>query len=309
MTFPDGTKQGQSLIYNITVPVSDGRRTGNLMFDFATLIATAYRNKMRAVWMPSKQHTDVTEIFNINVSLADTVTEALGTDRVFEITERGATIYNPAVANIHVQDQVQRNVLLRGYFQCWKYFVGYEDKIRQRFTFKESILTKAIDFYLLHVSKESTKINRNGAIKINIANATLIGVHVRRGDLTTPKRSRFGYTVADKEYFRRAVRLFTALEENPHFIVCSDDITWCKNNLFDLHPNMTFSEVGDAAVDLAILASCQHTIMSTGTFGWWAAWLADGITVYYENWPRHGSVLFHRTHHNDFFLPRWIPMI
>jgi hypothetical protein len=41
------------------------------------------------------------------------------------------------------------------------------------------------------------------------------------------------------------------------------------------------------AIDMAILASCEHLIISTGTFGWWAAYLgpdsrSQGTVVYYD---------------------------
>ena len=53
--------------------------------------------------------------------------------------------------------------------------------------------------------------------------------------------------------------------------------------------NITFSVQHSAGQDLALLASCDHTVMATGTFSWWAAWLANGTTVYYANFPRRGS--------------------
>jgi len=61
-----------------------------------------------------------------------------------------------------------------------------------------------------------------------------------------------------------------------------------------------------AGEDLALLASCDHTVITTGTFGWWAAWLANGITVYYANHPRHGSQLSSMIHHDDYYPPQWI---
>ena len=42
------------------------------------------------------------------------------------------------------------------------------------------------------------------------------------------------------------------------------------------HPLATADDIGD---DLALLAACNHTILSYGTFGQWAALLAGGRTV------------------------------
>jgi len=72
--------------------------------------------------------------------------------------------------------------------------------------------------------------------------------------------------------------------------------------------NVTFLETLSAGKDMAILSSCQHVIMSTGSYGWWAAWLAGGTTIYYSDWPRKGSELDGITNHEDLFLPNWIGM-
>ena len=42
------------------------------------------------------------------------------------------------------------------------------------------------------------------------------------------------------------------------------------------HPLAAADDIGD---DLALLAACNHTILSYGTFGQWAALLAGGRTV------------------------------
>ena len=45
------------------------------------------------------------------------------------------------------------------------------------------------------------------------------------------------------------------------------------------HPLAAADDIGD---DLALLAACNHTIMSYGTFGQWAALLAGGRVVISE---------------------------
>jgi len=72
--------------------------------------------------------------------------------------------------------------------------------------------------------------------------------------------------------------------------------------------NVTFSVKHNTSHDLALLANCDHSIMTTGTFSWWAAWLANGITVYYTDFPRPGSILSTRMRSKDFFRPDWIGM-
>jgi len=68
------------------------------------------------------------------------------------------------------------------------------------------------------------------------------------------------------------------------------------------------NETNLAAADLAILSRCDGVIMTTGTFGWWGAWLANKTTIYYSNWPSPGSPLAEKFDRKDFFPPEWIPM-
>lgn len=59
---------------------------------------------------------------------------------------------------------------------------------------------------------------------------------------------------------------------------------------------------------MATLVRCNHTIMSTGTFSWWTAYLTNGTTIYYSDWPRHNSVMEKMMNKNDYFLNSWVPM-
>jgi len=69
-----------------------------------------------------------------------------------------------------------------------------------------------------------------------------------------------------------------------------------------------FSEGHSAGVDLAILSSCDAVVVSTGSFGWWAAWLADKTTVYYDDWPRRGSNMYKLFNASQYWPRKWIPM-
>jgi galactoside 2-L-fucosyltransferase 1/2 len=72
---------------------------------------------------------------------------------------------------------------------------------------------------------------------------------------------------------------------NCRFIIASDDKDYVKKNLGNnsdvfITPSTFFS-----GHDLAALALCEHTIITAGTYGWWAAWLAGGDAVHDLNYP------------------------
>ncbi len=97
-----------------------------------------------------------------------------------------------------------------------------------------------------------------------------VGVSVRRGDyLRLPHRHPF----VGKRYLRKAIERFPDAET---FIVCSDDIPWCKH-FFTGHrfPGRRFVFVEGRSVleQLYVHAFCKHNIISNSTFSWWGAWL------------------------------------
>jgi len=149
------------------------------------------------------------------------------------------------------------------------------------------------------------------------------------------------YTVADFEYFRRAVHFMT--QNFPHrllvFVVCTDDMMWSKltfpeavsreidhvtvgihddrsHNDSDVTNETTaanstravvvFSEDHGSEEDLAILSSCNHTIMTVGTYGWWGGYLAGGLTTYYRKFPPKTSELYEYFSRKDHFPPQWV---
>jgi len=103
-----------------------------------------------------------------------------------------------------------------------------------------------------------------------------------------------------------------ALHTSVIFVIVSDDAKWCYTQ-----PYLNFSNVyihdenTTPAVDLALLAECDHIILSRGTFGWWGAYLGPD--------SRNGSVLYHDAEFNmlhpinkghvnfvDFYPTNWI---
>jgi len=73
--------------------------------------------------------------------------------------------------------------------------------------------------------------------------------------------------------------------------------------------DVVHSENHDPGFDLALMSlCCDGVIMSTGSYGWWGAWLANKTTVYYSNWPRTYSYVSSIMKREDYFPPDWIPI-
>jgi hypothetical protein len=136
--------------------------------------------------------------------------------------------------NYHDIPYFPDGVQLFGFFQSRKYFEHCQDEVRAAFDLKY------VDGYEDYVS-----------------------IHVRRGDYVQHAGS---FPPINRDYIDKAM----AYLEGKRFLVFSDDITWCKENIFG---DVEFSEGRNEYQDLCLMASCGHHIIANSSFSWWAAQL------------------------------------
>lgn len=116
----------------------------------------------------------------------------------------------------------------------------------------------------------------------HLPNVTFVGVHVRRGDYKKGWLEAFEGVPVNMEYFQKAFQYFRKKYNNVIFIAVSDDRTWCSEKLSKELTVHVPEEAPSAAHDLAILANCNHTVITYGTFGFWGAYLAGGEVLYFD---------------------------
>ncbi|XP_013418106.1 galactoside 2-alpha-L-fucosyltransferase 2-like [Lingula anatina] len=265
-------------------------RTGNRMFQFASMYGIAKRNNMTPVLL---ENAEVRGVFQIPDYIPRSLPPGV---KLVKFHEKKYAFYDNRTETLYKNGQ---SVQLLYYMQSWKYFHNVEDDLRQHFRFRKEVeFRKQIDAFLgtslLELGINSTK-----------QRVTYIGINARYGKdmLRAYKR---GYNVAPSSYYTKAMRYFENNYKNILFIVVSDDMSWCRKNI--QHPRIRYNPFKDPMLGLALLGSCNHTIMSVGTFSWWGAWLAGGDVVYYKDWPKPGTLLWWRTNHEDYFPPKWIGM-
>ncbi|ESO85105.1 hypothetical protein LOTGIDRAFT_150955 [Lottia gigantea] len=253
----------------------DSGRLGNELFRLASLIGIA--DKHRYMPVVDRHIASITSIFNSSIR----VIKKLNNSRRF--SEKAAGKYDTRIHNI----STHYNWTLNGYFQSWKYFVNVTQTLRKEFQF------------LPHIIKEAKQL-------LPPRYKPLIGVHVRRGDMNSLRQIKRGYNVADIGYLNRSMGYFRHTLGSVSFIVVSDDINWCKKYL--QMPDVKIVR-GSHVVDLAVLSLCDHNIVTTGTFGWWGAWLAGGKTVYFKNFPKNDTWLDKQYEKSDYYPPHWVGML
>lgn len=109
-----------------------------------------------------------------------------------------------------------------------------------------------------------------GRLPEAFAEGAPVGVSVRRGDyLRLPRRHPF----VGRDFLRRAVEAFP---EGAAYLVCSDDIPWCKAFFArQRFPGRRFHFVEGMSPLWQLWAQslCAHNIISNSSFSWWGAWL------------------------------------
>ena len=66
--------------------------------------------------------------------------------------------------------------------------------------------------------------------------------------------------------------MFDSLKnDTDYFLVFSDDIEWCKNNITG--DNIVYIDSEIDYIDLYLMARCDNNIIANSSFSWWGAWL------------------------------------
>jgi hypothetical protein len=150
---------------------------------------------------------------------------------------------------------------LCGFWEDVSYFADIGHTVRHRFRPRDNSIVTAAQELIQRARRTE---------------GPVVGVHLRRGDRGPGGRAFSPLSSLPASYYRQAARRFPA-ESN--FLVFSDtpeDISWCRHHLgLAAGANVSFGEGRDAILDMFALAQCDHVILSSGTFSWWAGYLGE----------------------------------
>lgn len=149
-----------------------------------------------------------------------------------------------------------KNKAFYGDFESKEYFDFIREELIKGFTPKHLPLEKNKKLYEI----------------INESNS--VCVSIRRGDFVNDSEIAKKHLVCTEKYYYDAIKLIQEKVENPKFIIFSDDVEWCKNNMN--FPEGTVYETKDNPVweKLRLMYSCKHFIISNSTFSWWTQYLS-----------------------------------
>lgn len=135
-----------------------------------------------------------------------------------------------------------------GFFQCEKYFIHNRKELLEWFKMPIRIKEK-IDLEYSHLFKQKTT-----------------SIHVRRGDyIKFPNH----HPVKTLDYYNTCIE--NIKNETDLFIIFSDDIEWCKNNI--KLDNCVYIENERDYIEIYLMSLCNNNIIANSSFSWWGAWL------------------------------------
>ena len=110
----------------------------------------------------------------------------------------------------------------------------------------------------------------------------LVSLHVRRGDYVQPHVDDHWGNLVNDGYYQRAIK---AIGDDVTYLVFSDDLPWCRQNLnLDLDLDLDSGRVEfadfDEGTSLCLMAGCDVNVIANSTFSWWGAFLNRSAEVY-----------------------------
>ena len=176
-----------------------------------------------------------------------------------------------------------------------KFQKSYIDYIRKHMVFKDGVMGK--------VQRRLKSCANKIRPQIRPEEVTYVGVHIRRTDHLRFMNEQHGMEPLGADYYNDAMDYFREEYDNCVFIVASDDMKWTKKKIDKSHNDVYFSnmnptfhntqtgilmddDLSKAAYDLALLSSCNHTVVSRGTYSMWIAMIATG-----EYYTEYGAIV------------------
>lgn len=277
--FKDKVPEDERSVY---ICVTFCGRLGNQLFQYASLYGVAKSNGFK---IAVTRNMILSKYFK--VSAINTFIDSATCNSYKTIMEENFAEFDVSLMSL----QPTRNYRISQYLQSWKYFSNYFPDIRKELELKTVFEQKA---------RETIDVLRN-----NNKTRTVIGVHIRRGDLNKKLNIKLGYQLAPVSFIHRAIDYVLSRFNNTVFIVCSDDKKYSRQienyrNISTVYFN------GSEIEDFALLSHADHVITTVGTYGLWTGFLSGGTILYYKYPFRKGSLLAQRIRYEDFFPDWWV---
>jgi hypothetical protein len=265
---------------------------GNQMFQYATGFALAkhlnmpFRIDINLLNKYNRHNGyQLNEIFDSNFEIASYLELwSLLRFKTYSVVNESVDIVNPYTFNPNIRifreyshnyindfEKINNPCYISGYWQSEKYFINFDNELRKKFTFKNT---------LSGLNKEHEN---------EILNSNSVSIHVRRGDYLSNANAAKFHGICELAYYQKSIEIISNKIDNPTYFIFSDDVEFIiKNFTFLKNYRIIDNNQGKESYnDLRLMALCKHHIIANSTFSWWGAWLANHsnqIVIAPEKW-------------------------
>ncbi len=182
------------------------------------------------------------------------------------------------------EDFINTTVELKGWFQSYKYFNDYKEKVREQLSFSHSFQAEV---------KEQFS---------DVFTRPTIAISIRRGDYVNNSN----YWQLPINYYIGALYNNFSDWSNYSIVVFSDDLNYAKTHLQCL-PNIYFADGLSDIGQLCLMTMCDNFILSNSTFSFWGAFLGEKeySKIVRPNFHFDGPLLKDNDW-QDYYPPHWI---
>ena len=268
---------------------------GSQMFQYAALYGAAKANGLKAVIANDPDYSLLLNVFPY--LRASRSKHPHPGARFLKFREHKTHAFDQRAFQLNFMKDIE----LLGEFKSWRYFDHVRSDVRSQFSFAGKALNMVQGFLREAKNKYSSLYGKSST-----STPQFVSLHIRRGDMLEKKNSAYGYLTADKHYLLASMQYFKhKFSNNVIFVVVSDDLRWCQENLKSHENLIVFAPFYHEGLDMCLLSQCNHSVLTLGSLGWWGAWLAGGDTLYYRDSPKMGSELQEQFSRTDHYLTQW----
>jgi len=279
-------------------------RIGNILFQVATCLALAWKHNIYPTFPNindkfSNEYDEYKRTLFRNLNY-DLITHD---NHIYEELFQYRGIYQFDKIPINIQ----KDTVIKGYFQSHKYFDEFRDKLLQIFSIDDVTFNYIKTKYPILID--------NNIIKICI--------HARRGDYIN-----HGISLSI-DYYKKALQILNnnLNNNNPYkidnnaikYLIFTDDINWAKGEPLFNSDNFIVIDDEKDYVHLWMMTLCDHYILANSTFSWWGCYLSHNNNykaIYPNSWfnvmrksGRETKEEFNnknKLRQHDFLLNKWI---
>jgi len=177
----------------------------------------------------------------------------------------------------NINRQIDKDIMIDGYWQSVKYFEESKSVIKSDFTFKSLVDDSSVDKIKLMLD--------------DIRSTNSVMLNIRRTDFLNNDF----HGVMGLDYINKSTELLESKIDNPKYFIFSDDIEWCEENIkLNNMVIVDHSYKGDRfSYYLQLMKECKNFIIPNSSFAWWSAWLSDSpnkIVIAPKKWLTNESI-------------------